>query len=406
VSSYCLVRRLILCGLCGVCAGAALDAAAQDQEGLPGDHAAVSDLKDSGLTSGFRDTDGDGMDDQYESFFGLDIARDDSAEDPDSDGLPNVVEAGLCTDPFVLDTDRDTWPDCLDMNPLSRAYIDWHSPFFWEDDVYYYPGPDWWLGAQKSSNSTWVIYLDRAVLTNDVVMQVTFLDTQRGALYVDVLDTNDSSLADDVSGNLVEGSGVPVRAWMNIHLGSHPEVSGLRLRSGRVPVTVYESLLYVDMDGNGLDTDQDRQSALGLGVIHEDYVPETSDGTGFISRVSATNESIGTLESWEERRGDGHRGPPSAPHIGIIYVDAQIGEDSFPGRSSRRTGTDGPKKTIRAGFRSAGAGSTVIIKTGNYKEDMDISGKSLTVVLQGDVNLSSRTRQVPATTRRQLDEEN
>ncbi|MCI0497741.1 MAG: hypothetical protein L0Z54_05575 [Thermoplasmata archaeon] len=68
-----------------------------------------------------NDTDGDGMLDGWEAFFGLDPLRNDTQEDPDLDGLVNIDEfrnppAGdadgwLWTDPSESDTDGDGIPD-------------------------------------------------------------------------------------------------------------------------------------------------------------------------------------------------------------------------------------------------------------------------------------------------------
>ncbi len=58
------------------------------------------------------DTDNDTMDDAYEvSYPVLDPSRADAGEDPDSDGLTNVEEMGLGTDPGLNDTDSDGLPD-------------------------------------------------------------------------------------------------------------------------------------------------------------------------------------------------------------------------------------------------------------------------------------------------------
>lgn len=50
-----------------------------------------------------RDTDGDGMTDDWEIYYGLDPYRDDSQEDPDGDGLTNLEEFLRGTDPLTPD---------------------------------------------------------------------------------------------------------------------------------------------------------------------------------------------------------------------------------------------------------------------------------------------------------------
>lgn len=59
----------------------------------------------------FFDVDNDGMEDAWETAQGLDPARDDRDEDADADGLTNLVEYILGTDPTRADTDGDGMPD-------------------------------------------------------------------------------------------------------------------------------------------------------------------------------------------------------------------------------------------------------------------------------------------------------
>jgi hypothetical protein len=54
-----------------------------------------------------EDTDGDTLPDSWEAQFGLKIRFDDAFEDPDEDGLTNVLEHYHGTDPTNLDTDSD-----------------------------------------------------------------------------------------------------------------------------------------------------------------------------------------------------------------------------------------------------------------------------------------------------------
>ena len=105
----------------------------------------------SGLTLSLAvDSDNDGMSDLYETFFKLDAADgSDAAGNPDTDGLSNLQESGIWTDPHSADTDLDGWEDALDDDPLSRAVICWGSPDFTQGDDYRYTGPQWFLGASK-----------------------------------------------------------------------------------------------------------------------------------------------------------------------------------------------------------------------------------------------------------------
>jgi len=96
------------------------------------------------------DTDSDGMSDDYELFFGLNPTNAaDASLNCDSDILTNLQEYSLWSDPFSTDTDCDGFPDGLDSNALSRAFIGWGDPLFTYTNEYRYTGPDWWLGAYK-----------------------------------------------------------------------------------------------------------------------------------------------------------------------------------------------------------------------------------------------------------------
>ena len=59
----------------------------------------------------YADSDGDGMPDGWELEHGLDAATDDGAADPDADGLDNLTEYGLGTDPGDDDSDDDGMTD-------------------------------------------------------------------------------------------------------------------------------------------------------------------------------------------------------------------------------------------------------------------------------------------------------
>lgn len=59
----------------------------------------------------FVDADNDGMEDAWETAHGLDAARDDRDADADADGLTNIAEYVLGTDPAGIDSDGDGMPD-------------------------------------------------------------------------------------------------------------------------------------------------------------------------------------------------------------------------------------------------------------------------------------------------------
>lgn len=62
------------------------------------------------------DTDGDGMNDEWEGFFGLNVGANDAAGDGDGDGLSNLLEFRNNAKPTVADTDGDGLNDGAEIN--------------------------------------------------------------------------------------------------------------------------------------------------------------------------------------------------------------------------------------------------------------------------------------------------
>ena len=80
--------------------------------------------------------------------------------------------------------------------------------------------------------------------------------------------------------------------------------------------------------------------------------------------------------------------PLSSSRARIIYVDRKNGADRLTGRNAVVVGSDGPKKTIKAGLDEAVKdGGTLIIKTGVYGESLNVSGRNVRIVIQGKVRL-------------------
>ncbi|MFX1251048.1 MAG: SBBP repeat-containing protein, partial [Promethearchaeota archaeon] len=62
------------------------------------------------------DTDADWMPDGWEVFYGLNPRLNDASEDPDADGLTNLMEYELGTSPLTSDTDADWMPDAWELS--------------------------------------------------------------------------------------------------------------------------------------------------------------------------------------------------------------------------------------------------------------------------------------------------
>lgn len=230
------------------------------------------------------DTDSDGMTDAYEQFYRLDYLNSlDALMDYDGDHLLHAREAVLGTDPFTPDTDRDGMTDDVDIvNPISRTYIQWGSPWFTDGDYYDYAHPDYILGAWKdggawfstfikpeagrvvrkttelSTQSGWHaasvesnvveslnLALDRGILTNNLVYAVHYWDSARASLFVDLLDTNGAVVVEDLYGNLMEGTNEETVVLLDVPTASFTNAAVIQLRRGTGDVMVYEGLVVI-----------------------------------------------------------------------------------------------------------------------------------------------------------------
>ena len=378
------------------------------------------------------DADNDGISDAYELFFGLDSATNDACIDYDADGLANYGESLKLSDPFFPDTDRDGFNDLVDSNAVSRAYIRWGDPQFTAGDEYEYAHPDWLLAAYKNggewgldagtTQSCWIVRsgvgsldvdLDRATLTNNLRYAVHYegraaqpvrpLDSvgqgcpTLPSLCVNLLDTNGVTIAENLFGNLLTGSNAESTVVLNIPTAKFSDAAVVQLavchsREGGNPVFVYEGLLYIDEDNDGLDNDQEKQ------IGTSDYcVDSNGNGTNDYDECFNTGSSTNNPgDGGGDEPGDDDEDQATKE---IIYVDQAIGNDQFTGRLSHvASAKKGPKKTVRAGLSIVGTNdpgfaggsaeaSTLIIRSGNYNENLDIRGKDVKVFIEGKVRL-------------------
>jgi len=238
------------------------------------------------------DSDSDGMSDEYELFYGLNPTNSaDALVDYDYDGVTNLQESAMMTDPFCGNTDRDGVGDATDAAPISRAYIGWGNLQFTDGDAYSYAAPAWLLGAYKVDGEwatnpvAWYVSaaesnevgslnvdLDRDVLaTNNLRYKLTFYDHAGASLYMDLLATNAAIVATNLFGNLITGNNTVSTVTLNVPLVTYPSAAVIHLRRGSGETRVYESLIYIDSDGDGLDREMEQQ------LNTSDNNPDTDD---------------------------------------------------------------------------------------------------------------------------------
>lgn len=79
----------------------------------------------------------------------------------------------------------------------------------------------------------------------------------------------------------------------------------------------------------------------------------------------------------------------AVPLLRVVFVDRLRGDDAFTGRKRIVQGAQGPKKTVAAGLRTARDGNILVIRGGRYAESLDIHGRDVRVVLDGNVDLTA-----------------
>jgi hypothetical protein len=411
-----------------------------------------TEIQEQACPSLARDSDGDGMNDAYELFYGLNSTNSaDALLDYDGDALTNLAESVKLTDPFCEDTDRDGFDDLIDSNAVSRAYIQWGNPQFTIGDQYEYAHPDWLLGAYKNGGE-WVIMpdetatntpaayksawhasaydsngvaslnidLSRYVLTNNLRYAIHYSAESNSSLFISLLDSNSMPVIEDLFGNLLAVSNVaryaviPAEAGiqsnsvvllLNISTATYPSAAVIQLRCGNVgaplvgdrsengqgeipalsgvEVFIYEGLLYIDEDSDGLDADQERQ----LGT--SDYsVDSNGNGTNDYDECFNSGSSTNTDGGGGGDGGDDGEDDHDGHKNKIIYVDQVRGNDTYTGRAPAISGKNkGPKKTVHAGLSIAETNDTIIIRSGTYNEDLNIQGKDVKVFIEGNVRL-------------------
>ena len=243
-----------------------------------------------------------GMGEWFDLFLGESAEPWQSAADPDADGLDNLAEYTLLTDPLNPDTDLDGWDDDIDADPLSRAVYLWGEPRFTRGSTNLYSRPPWALHGLAigglplfggAYGYAWTLFsqedallmpLDRAAFSNDLWLAAV---ASGGALSAGILDSNLVELAGPFP--LAAASG----PWLTnrLPLSAFAGAGAVSLRSSPGGAEVVASLLYIDTDGDGFDDSQNAQLDAEPGAGLPETPPTVSGGVpGAVSaRSGETN---------------------------------------------------------------------------------------------------------------------
>ena len=297
--------------------------------------------------------------------------------DPDADSLINLLEQHTRTDPFARDTDRDGMSDLEDPFPVDRVFIDWGSPRFTSGDSYEYAAPDWWVASYRDGGE-WLpevpawhasvgatdeaaalhIEFDRARIASDLIMEVECVASDDAVIAIELYDADGVPITRCQPTSLPAGRGTAngVIACV-LPLALHADAIGVGFVCLAGEITVHMSAVSTQVGGRMVrDDTMDEHEAPNVPTVSS-----VSLGKRRLTGSSASRGASGGADvlggSLFMQGGGGT----------TIYVDAAVGDDSYPGTSMTVTGGDGPKKTITNALAVTSSGDVISVAAGTYE---------------------------------------
>ena len=218
--------------------------------------------------------------------------------------------------------------EVAEANPLLMPYV---FPLVGIDSPYSFNPGEWHVDASEPEGVGELhVVLNRSIITNDLDMDIWFVDHPGSSLYIDLLDTNYTVVANDLYGNIItSASNTVVSAQFDIPLEANPNAAVIRLRRGTGEITVGEMLLYVDQDNDSLDAGQ--EALLGTSDIPPLGWDSDGDGTGDKAEVEAGTDPTNSASFPARISGTISYG---GPQTGVVRVVANTYSDLWPVQSS------------------------------------------------------------------------
>jgi hypothetical protein len=215
-------------------------------------------------------------------------------------------------------------------NAVTDAWIPWgDSACVSNEDVLFSPWPDWmasafkiggawdtnipaWMvGAGDTNEASLNIEVDRFLLTNNVLMQLDYVDHSNATLMLDLYefpgtnDPNEPVFTSNLFNNLLSGGGGVTSRTFTIPFGLYTNAVGIRLRRDAGAMTIFDTLLSSDRDGDGYSDSEelawgsDPDSALSVPCAAiTGQVFYAGVQTGVIHVLASTNEADWTSEHY------------------------------------------------------------------------------------------------------------
>ena len=169
-----------------------------------------------------------------------------------------------------------TWAVDSSSNAVTDAWIPWgDSTCVSNEDVLFSPWPVWMVSAFKiggtwdTNSPAWVVEVgdtnesslnidvDRSLLTNNALMRLDYVDHSNAILMLDLYeftgtnDPNEPVFTSNLFNNLISGGGGVTSRTFTIPFSLYTNVVGIRLRRDAGAMTVFDTLLSSDRDGDG-----------------------------------------------------------------------------------------------------------------------------------------------------------
>ena len=237
----------------------------------------------------------------------------------------------------------------------------------------------WQVPAATPTNiGSLVIDLDRTSLTKDLSLTLGVTGQAGAKLYIDLLNTNDAPVATDLFGNILSGN-TASNVELSIPLGDYPDAVVINLRRGIGAVTVAYAVLVPDGSNTAASATSSR--AAWAQVLSGLTLPENNS----FAFTPATADTVTPSQDVQSS--------PSAPSItnSTWYVSSMRGRNTYSGRRLWWNGQQhGPFATINRALGAAVSNDTVVIVEGRYPENVNLRGKNVRVIVNGNIDLRGK----------------
>lgn len=287
--------------------------------------------------------------------------------------------------------------DVVQSDASNCAYIPWGDPVFTETNEVVYVWPNWMVAAFKDGGE-WIssptghawkvtgdtvgaaslhVEVDRMRLTNNAVLNFTVGTGTVASVCLDLYDSDEVVIVSNIWSDFLAGFATDTVMTLAIPFKSYPGAVGISLRCDTGTVTIIDSLLCIDLNGDNSDDSPGGHLDLSA-VSTTNGIPFEEGGsfdqTSMVIRGEEPISPVDITDSNQNARVGGR----------VIYVEQKIGSDSWSGLVPTSRTNSGPKKTIASGCAALQSNDTLVIRSGNYNESLDVTA-SMNVRIEGDV---------------------